>query len=210
MNTIGNINNPQNNPNLTELNKNNRQNRTNGPLNEITKSQETSETKAVDYTSSDATTKANYKPDMDKVRAMKEETDQRLIDLFRNTVKDGTLKQLGGLRGYIQRLINGESTQDDLALELGIEITPEAIEKAIVDVAEDGYWGAKATSDRFLEFAKALSGGDPGKADMLLDAVKAGYKEAEAIWGGELPSLSKETLDLTIKKFEAWRDGEEA
>ncbi|VDN49176.1 conserved protein of unknown function [Petrocella atlantisensis] len=210
MSTIGNINNPLNNRDLTELNKNNRQNRTGESVDEKVKSQDKAETKAVDYTTSDATAKANYKPDMDKVRAMKEETDQRLIDLFRDTVKGGALKQLGGLRGYLQRLINGESTEDDFALELGIEITPEAIEKAKVDVAEDGYWGAKATSDRFLEFAKALSGGDPAKADMLLDAVKAGYEEAEAIWGSELPALSKETLDLTIKKFEAWRDGEEA
>lgn len=206
MNTIGNINNPQNNTNLTELNK---KNKSNGPVDEKAKSQEKPETKAANYTSNETPAKASYKPDMEKVRAMKEETDQRLIDLFRDTVKGGALKQLGGLRGYLQRLISGESTEDDLALELGIEITPEAIDKAKVDVAEDGYWGAKATSDRFLEFAKALSGGDPGKADMLLDAVKAGYEEAEAIWGGELPSLSKETLDLTIKKFEAWRDGKE-
>ena len=207
MNTIGNINNSQNNPNLKELDKKNRPDRT---IEEKAKSPEKTETKAADYTTNEVTAKASYKPDMDKVRAMKEETDQRMIDLFRDTVKGGALKQLGGLRGYLQRLINGESTEDDLALELGIEITPEAIEKAKVDVAEDGYWGAKATSDRFLEFAKALSGGDPAKADMLLDAVKAGYKEAEAIWGSELPALSKETLDLTIKKFEAWRDGEEA
>ncbi|MDF1616517.1 hypothetical protein [Petrocella sp. FN5] len=206
MNTIGNINNPQNNRDLTELN-NNRHKRTAG---EKDKPQIKSETKAVEYTAKETTPKTNYKPDMDKVRAMKEEADQRLIDLFRNTVKDGALKQMGGLRGYLQRLISGDSTEDDLALELGIEITPDAIDKAKADVAEDGYWGANATSDRFLEFAMALSGGDPAKADMLLDAVKAGYKEAEAIWGGELPSLSKETLDLTIKKFEAWRDGEEA
>lgn len=207
MSTIGNINNSQNNPNLKELDKKNKPDRT---VDNQAKSQEKTETKAADYTSNEATVKSSYKPDMEKVRAMKEETDQRMIDLFRNTVKDGTLKQTGGLRGYLQRLIGGESTDDDLALELGIEITPEAIEKAKVDVAEDGYWGAKATSDRFLEFAKALSGGDPAKADMLLDAVKAGYEEAEAIWGGELPALSKDTLDLTIKKFEAWRDGEEA
>jgi len=207
MNTIGNINNPQNNPSLTELNK---KNRPNGSVDEQVKPQEKPDSKSVDYKPNETPAKASYKPDMEKVRAMKEETDQRMIDLFRNTIKGGALKQVGGLRGYLQRLIDGSATEEDLALELGIEITPDAIDKAKADVAEDGYWGAKATSDRFLEFAKALSGGDPAKADMLLDAVKAGYEEAESIWGGELPALSKETLDLTIKKFEAWRDGEEA
>ena len=35
------------------------------------------------------------------------------------------------------------------------------------DIAEDGYWGVEKTSDRILDFAKALSGGDKDKADEL-------------------------------------------
>ena len=40
------------------------------------------------------------------------------------------------------------------------EATPEAIAQAKRDVAEDGYWGVEQTSDRIVEFAKALSGND--------------------------------------------------
>lgn len=50
--------------------------------------------------------------------------------------------------------------------------------QAQADIADDGYWGVDQTSDRILDFAKALSGNDPGKADLLLDAFKKGFKEA--------------------------------
>ena len=56
---------------------------------------------------------------MDKVNAMKEETDQRMIDLFKATIKGGTLKQLGGYIGIIDKVLNRETTE----LELEIEYT---------------------------------------------------------------------------------------
>lgn len=164
----------------------------------------TSSTAAV-YEKSEETPQVTYKPDMEKIKAMKDETDRRLIDLFKNTVKKGTLRQLGGFRGFVERFRAGEIE----AVEVDFEVTEEAVAKAQQEIGPDGYWGAEQTSDRFLEFAQALSGGDPAKADLLLDAVKEGYKQAEEIWGGELPELSQKTLDMTIKKFEAWRDGVE-
>lgn len=147
-----------------------------------------------------------YKADMEKVMAMKEETDRRLIELFQNTVKEGALKQVSGLRAFISNL-KGSLTFNQID-EDNLEITDRTIQKAKDDTSKDGYWGAEATSDRFLEFAQALSGNNPDKADMLLDAVKEGYKLAEEIWGDKLPQLSQDTLELTISKFEAWRDGE--
>lgn len=158
---------------------------------------------AVLYEESDSNAKvATYTPDMDKVRAMQEETDNRLIDLLSKTISGSTLKQLGGIRGFIAKFQSGEIKAEDV----DFEITDEAVAKAQEETAVDGYWGAEQTSDRFLEFAQALSGSDPSKADMLLDAVKEGYKMAEDIWGSELPQLSQDTLEMTIKKFEAWRD----
>lgn len=155
------------------------------------------------YEQSEEEPKVTYQPDMKKIAAMQEETDRRLIDLFKSTVKKGFLRQMGGFRGFVERFKAGEVE----ATEVEFDITPAAIEKAQQETSEDGYWGVEQTSDRLLEFAKALSGDNPEKADMLLDAVKAGYEAAEEIWGGELPELSQKTLDVTIKKFEAWRDG---
>lgn len=175
-------------------------------------------------------TDTGYKVDMDTINAMKEEAETRMIDLFKETVKNSSGKQLNGLRGFISSLKSGIANYQDknnglnpkqlidsetldaykaLHGDLDIEITDESISKAQADVAEDGYWGAKAVSDRFVDFAKAVSGGDPSKANMLLESVKQGYEAAEEIWGSELPQLSKDTLAMTIEKFQAWRDGTE-
>lgn len=78
--------------------------------------------------------------------------------------------------------------------------------QAQADIAEDGYWGVDQTSDRILDFAKALGNNDPEKAEEMLEAFKKGYQLAEKAWGGELPEISKKTYDAVLEKFEAWKN----
>jgi len=61
------------------------------------------------------------------------------------------------------------------------------------------------TSDRLVSFAMALSGSDPSKADDMIAAVKKGFEAATKAWGGDLPQISKDTLDATIKKLDSWK-----
>lgn len=75
-------------------------------------------------------------------------------------------------------------------------------EQAQKDIAEDGYWGVEQTSDRIIDFAKALTGGDPSKIEDMREAFKKGYKQAEKTWGGELPEISKKTYDAVMEKFD--------
>lgn len=70
------------------------------------------------------------------------------------------------------------------------------------DVSEDGYWGVKQTSNRILDFATALTGGDPSKIEEMREAFKKGYKQAEKTWGGELPDISKQTYDAVMAGFD--------
>ena len=79
--------------------------------------------------------------------------------------------------------------------------------QARADIADDGYWGVDQTSDRILDFAKALSGNDPEKADLLLDAFKKGFKEATKSWGQDLPDISQRTYDAVVEKFNKWKNG---
>lgn len=79
--------------------------------------------------------------------------------------------------------------------------------QAQADIAEDGYWGVEQTSDRILDFAKALSGNDPDKADELLNAFKKGFKQATKSWGDSLPDISQRTYDAVVEKFDAWKNG---
>ena len=75
-------------------------------------------------------------------------------------------------------------------------------EQAEKDIAEDGYWGVEQTSDRIIDFAKALTGGDPSKIEDMREAFKKGYEQAEKTWGGELPEISKKTYDAVMEKFD--------
>lgn len=84
-------------------------------------------------------------------------------------------------------------------------VTEAAKLQAQEDISENGYWGVEQTSERILDFAKALSGGDASKADELFEAFKKGYEEATGAWGKELPDISKETYKAVEEKFEAWK-----
>lgn len=169
----------------------------------------------------DVLTDAGYKVDMDKIIAMKTEQDERMIDLFKKAVKGGFIKQIrGGLKHFAESLRGYTSEGYEKANGLanidikGITVSDtEKVTLAGNEDNEDGpgandpYWSPEETSERMLNFAIALSGDDRAKADMLLDAVKKGYEEAERLWGEELPQISKDTLKMTIERFEAWRDG---
>ena len=74
------------------------------------------------------------------------------------------------------------------------------------DIAEDGYWGVKQTSDRIVDFAKVLAGDDPEKADKMIEAFKKGFEEATGAWGKELPDISKQTYDAVLQKMDDWKN----
>lgn len=84
------------------------------------------------------------------------------------------------------------------------EFTVDAATKAQAekDIAEDGYWGVEQTSDRIIDFANALTGGNPDKIEEMRDAFKKGYKQAEKTWGGQLPDISQRTYDAVMQKFD--------
>ena len=161
-----------------------------------------SETEAAVFEKSESTetdsTKKIYSRDQVTIDRLKSDVDRRYQNL-RDLVEKLLLKQ-------------GETFTDatdmyKLLREGKVQVDAETKAQAQKDVAEDGYWGVNQTSDRMVEMAKALSGGDPSKADELIKGVKKGFEDATKAWGGELPDISKKTLDATIKKLEDWRDG---
>ena len=86
-------------------------------------------------------------------------------------------------------------------------VTAEVKQAAQDSIGKDGYWGVDQTSERILSFAKALSGNDPEKADLMLDAFKKGYEKAMGAWGKGLPDISKQTYDAVLQKFDQWKSG---
>lgn len=74
--------------------------------------------------------------------------------------------------------------------------------QAQADIAEDGYWGVKQTSQRLFDFASALAGDDVEKMKEMQQAMMKGYEMATHTWGGKLPDISKQTIDAANKLFD--------
>ena len=138
------------------------------------------------------------KTDYALVNKLKADAEQRTSQL-RSLVEKMMTKQgvaLGTADSMWSFLAKGNFTVDEATRA-----------QAQADIADDGYWGVDQTSDRILDFAKALSGNDPEKADLLLDAFKKGFKEATKSWGQDLPDISQRTYDAVVEKFNKWKNG---
>ena len=138
------------------------------------------------------------KTDYAMVAKLKADAEQRTSQL-RSLVEKMMTKQGTAIA-------NADSMWSFLA-EGNFTVDEETRKQAQADIAEDGYWGVEQTSDRILDFAKALSGNDPEKADLLIDAFKKGFEDATKSWGKDLPDISKRTYDAVLDKFDKWKNG---
>ena len=129
-------------------------------------------------------------------------------------MKADTEARMNQLTDIVKKMMAGQGNAFAMASEDDVwsflasgdyTVTEAAKLQAQEDISEDGYWGVEQTSERILDFAKALSGGDVSKADELFDAFKKGYEQATGAWGKELPDISKETYKAVEEKFEAWK-----
>ena len=121
---------------------------------------------------------------------------QQLLDI---------VHKMMGKQAKTYGIANSENDEDSIWKFLAKgDFTVDAATKAQAqeDISENGYWGVKQTSERILDFAKALAGDDPEKLEKMRSAFEKGYKQAEKTWGGELPEISKNTFDAVMKGFD--------
>lgn len=120
-------------------------------------------------------------------------------------------ERTANLRSIVEKLIVGQGnaigTVDDIwsFLRTGnFTVDAETKAKAMADIAEDGYYGVKATSDRIIDFAKVLTGSDPSKIESMRKAFQDGFDAATKTWGDKLPDICQQTYDETMRKFDEW------
>lgn len=109
------------------------------------------------------------------------------------------------LRGLVLNMlkeqgINVKIADGDSKIDLS-KITQEDAQNLI---AADGYFGVDQTSDRIVNFAMGIAGGDPSRIDAIKRGVDNGYQEALKAFGGTLPDISHDTYDAVMKKLDAW------
>ena len=124
--------------------------------------------------------------------------------------------RISQLRGIVEQMMSKQGAAigkaDDMWSFLAggnFTVSADVKAQAQADIAEDGYWGVNQTSDRILDFAKALSCNDKSKAQELADAFKKGFDQATKAWGGKLPDISQQTYDKVLEKFDSWMNGED-
>lgn len=154
-----------------------------------------SEDKAAVYEAGTKDTKKVYKRDTETINRLLQDAEQRkqqLKDLVERTL---------GKQSEVFTFANFSKFQTG-----EVKLSAEEIAQAKEDISEDGYWGVKQTSERLYSFAYALAGGDPSKADDMMTAIEKGYEQATKAWGKELPEISKQTLEATREKINAWKN----
>lgn len=135
----------------------------------------------------------SYKPDAAMIQKLKADAEARTQQL----------------QSLVEKMMSGQATAYGKANDIwtflregNFTVDPATKAQAQADIAEDGYWGVKQTSSRILDFATALTGGDPDKIEEMRAAFKKGYEKAEKIWGGKLPDISQKTYDAVMKGFD--------
>ena len=118
------------------------------------------------------------------------------------------------LRSIVEQMMTKQGvaigTADDMWKFLAkgdFTVSADVKAQAQADIAEDGYWGVKQTSERIFDFAKALSGGDMDKMKEMQAAFEKGFKQATKTWGKELPQISQDTRSAVNKLFEDFYAG---
>ena len=136
---------------------------------------------------------ASFQPDMARVQELWSNHQER-VDSFRRMIETLLNRQ-----AETQGLANGWSLRD-------IEITDEMRAEAQSMIDEGGYFSVEATAGRILDFAVALTGGDPARIDLMRDAVERAFRQAERMFGGELPDISHQTLEAVRNGFNEWAE----
>ena len=172
--------------------------------NENTSSVKSENTEAAIYEKSDekdVSVKQERKVDAETIARLKAEADERMASL-RSLVEKMMTKQGQTIaKAGVLDFENGTNLAD---IFKNLEVDEETRAQAQADIAEDGYWGVEQTSERMLDFAKALAGNDPEAAKDMLDAIKQGFEEAKKAWGDELPDISQRTMETTLEKVNKW------
>jgi hypothetical protein len=73
------------------------------------------------------------------------------------------------------------------------ELSPAEAGQAI---APGGEWSPESVAKRIVDFVAGFADGSEKRASLLRDAVEQGLREAEAAWGGELPAIAYQTMEL--------------
>ncbi|MBU1416930.1 MAG: hypothetical protein KKD01_18430 [Proteobacteria bacterium] len=124
------------------------------------------------------------------------------------TIETGnTQDKYGLLRELVVNMLKEQGIEFQTANgEQEIDISNLSQEEATELIGEDGYFGVGQTSDRIVDFAIGIAGGDPSRLAAIKEGIEKGFSEALEAFGGSLPDISYETYDAVMNKLDTWAD----
>lgn len=110
------------------------------------------------------------------------------------------------LRELVRKLLErqGLTYRDALNPKTQIAVDDTARLEAKEAIGAGGLLSPEKVSDRIVDFAIALSGGDKNKIAAIREAIDKGFREAAKALGGTLPKISNKTYDLIMEKLDGW------
>ncbi|MEF9853680.1 MAG: hypothetical protein RSB36_04695 [Hydrogenoanaerobacterium sp.] len=151
------------------------------------------------FVKGETTTEVTYKPPKKLTADQRRDIDTQMADSYRQMLTDMVSKQASAFNQISGAAFNKiTASKKDMTNPLD----PSSA------IAPGGEYSVDAVATRLIDMAKALSGGDKSKINLLRDAVRKGFKAAGAELGGSLPSISNDTLTETMKRFDEWEKEE--
>ncbi len=109
------------------------------------------------------------------------------------------------LRGLVLNILKDQGIGYQVPVDgQDIDLSNISREEAQELIKDDGYFGVEQTSNRIVDFAIGLSGGDPSRLEAVKQGVEQGFQEALDAFGGWLPEISYQTYDAVMEKLDLW------
>jgi hypothetical protein len=109
------------------------------------------------------------------------------------------------LRNLVANLLKEQGISTKIAIgDSEIDLAAISPEDARQLVSEDGYFGVHQTSERIVQFAIGIAGGDPSRIDAIKEGIDKGFAEAKKALGDWLPDISYDTYDAVMTKLDEW------
>ena len=135
-----------------------------------------------------------------------EQVDELRVEIksFQISVAKQALENFGVQqpKSFEETYADFQKTLDSIGYK-GKPIAELSQDEAKTLVAEDGIFGIDKTSERLSQFVLNGAGDDIDMLRAGREGIISGYKEAEKLWGGELPEISQKTLDKALEQIDA-------
>lgn len=126
--------------------------------------------------------------------------------LTADQLKDFSEQRIASFSKMLESMFGKQSDMFKKASYTNLNIDAATSLQAQSAIGPGGEWSSDAVSERILDMAKALSGGDPTKIATLKNAVQKGFDAATKSWGGGLPGICNDTYNKVMKGFDEWEN----